>query len=213
MQRIELCERIQRVIYNGFPSDDATITIPLINSYLNDAIGYAAKLNYKENLQLDGIGYVNNSFYATFKGLQITQDDENFSYVVSLPKIPLGIGRNEGISNIVIKDNTSKNVSLDCIPLSQNQIGVYNTMRAIPNKILYYYNNDSLYFKCTDILTAYTANVTMISGSSSATISLTDTINVPDDYIGTITEYILKILVTEKNMSVDTTNDGVDLPK
>ena len=60
ISRYVLAERIQRVIYNGLPPDDATITIPVINLWINDGLAAAAKKNYAESIQLDGVAYVNN---------------------------------------------------------------------------------------------------------------------------------------------------------
>ena len=99
ISRYELAERIQRVIYNGLPTDDATITIPVINLWINDALAATAKKNYAESLQIEGIAYINNSFYTTYKGIAITQDEEGL-WKFSLPQIPLGLGRNEGISTV-----------------------------------------------------------------------------------------------------------------
>ena len=92
MTRKFLIERIRRQIYGDQPSNDANITIGLVNSYLNDAIGVAAKQNYKENIAIDGISFVNNSFYTTFKGIAATKD-EQFVWKVTLPQIPIGIGK------------------------------------------------------------------------------------------------------------------------
>lgn len=207
----EFAERVLRQVYNGFPSDDSNITQMLVLSYLGDAIGFAAKTNYKENMQLEGVGYVNNSFYTTFKGIAISPDAENFTWTLSLPKIPLGIGKSEGISSVRITDN-NKQFSLDLIPLSENQKTFYATMRNIPNKTLYYYEADKLYIKSTLLLNKYTATVTMISGSSSGKFKLTDTLNVPDDYIPMMVDYVAKILMIEKRQPVDSTSEGVDLP-
>jgi len=68
---------------------------------------------------LDGISYVNNSFYTTYKAIAITPD-EQFTWKVTLPQIPVGIGANEGISTLIIKD-TNGQLSLPCVPLSENQ--------------------------------------------------------------------------------------------
>ena len=43
MTRNIFIERILRQIYNGQPSDDSSITYSLVNQWLNDAIGLAAK--------------------------------------------------------------------------------------------------------------------------------------------------------------------------
>ena len=60
MTRKIFIERILRQIYNGQPSDDSSITFNQVNQWLNDAIGVAAKKNYTDSIQMDGVAYVNN---------------------------------------------------------------------------------------------------------------------------------------------------------
>lgn len=47
MQRQTFIERILRLIYNEQPSDDSSITFNLVNEWLNDGIGVAAKKLYR----------------------------------------------------------------------------------------------------------------------------------------------------------------------
>src|SRR5688572_30270706 len=101
--RIALIERILLLVYGDQPADDASITNSLVNEYINTAIGIAAKQNYKEAIQLDGIGYVNNSFYSTYKGIVVTKD-EKYRWKLTLPHLPMGIGRNEGVSALRFKN-------------------------------------------------------------------------------------------------------------
>lgn len=206
MLRKGFIERVLRQIYNGQPTDDSSLTPNLINYWLNDAIAVAAKQNYKENIQIDGIGYLNNSFYTTFKGLAITQD-ENFLYKVVLPEMPLGIGRNEGVSSIKFK-NSLNVVSYDGIPLSNAQVGFVRGQRKIPNKILYYTEGKFLFLMTSIVMTAYTAMVTMVSAGDST--DLDSTINVPSDYFPVIVEYIKAQIAFERAQVQDSTNDGVD---
>ena len=181
-------------------------TFNLVNQYLNQAIGVAAKQCYKESMQLEAVGYVNNSFYTTFKGLAVTKD-ENFLWKVTLPQIPIGIGYNEGISTMVFKDSTGQ-VSMPVVWLSENQKSFINNMRQVPNKLLGYYEGQYAYVISTIILSAYTVNVTMISGGDSSDLS--STLNLPDDYFPIVTEYIKAQLGFEKAQVQDTTNDGSD---
>jgi hypothetical protein len=88
MTRQALIEQITRQIYGSQPSDDANVTPGLVNQLINEGIGIAAKQCYKEAIQLDGVGYVNNGFYSTFKGLAVTRD-ENFLFKITLPEVPL----------------------------------------------------------------------------------------------------------------------------
>jgi len=87
MTRAEFIERTLRQIYGGYVSEDSSITPMLVNSWLNDAIALAAKTNYTDNLKLDGIGYVNNSFYTTsFPLIPLTANQK--TYFRSMRPIP-----------------------------------------------------------------------------------------------------------------------------
>lgn len=207
MLRNDYIERVLRQIYGGYIPDDSEITRGLVNNILGDAIALAAKMNYTDSIKIDGIGYVNNSFYTTFKSIAITKD-ENFLYKLTLPHIPFGVGRNEGISNLRVKDDKN-NVSLDCIPLSINQKGYVATMKPIPNKTLYYSEGNSIFILSTLLLYQYTASVTLISGGDST--DLNSELNVPSDYLPIMQEYIIKQLAFEQSRVRDLENNGADL--
>lgn len=209
MTRRVYIEQIRRLIYGGQPSDDAEITVNLVNQWLNQAIAIAAKKNYTDNIQLDGIGYVNNSFYSRFTDIAIS-GGKNFLWTLTLPQIPLGIGANEGISTLQLVDDDGM-ITQPFVPLTENQKTFYDGMQSIPNKVLYYYEGKTLYCKSTLILSQYTANVTMVSGGLSTDLS--STLTVPDDYLPTVTEYLKQQLMFERSVPVDVTQDGVDALK
>ncbi len=186
MTRQTFLEQTLRQIYGGYIPDESTITFSLINLWLEDACAIAAKQCYKESAQIEAIAYVNNGFYTTFKGLAVTQD-ENFLWKITLPQIPVGIGKDEGVASLKFKSSDNK-ISLDCIPLSTNERGYTTSMRRIPNKLLYYSEGIYLYAISTILLNQYTASVTMVSGGDSTDLS--STINIPDDYSPIIVEYI-----------------------
>jgi len=204
--RRSLIQRIQRLVYNDFAEHNATITEPLINRWINDAIGIAAKNSYIESIKLDGVSYVNNAFYSTFKGISITQDEVNL-YRFTLPQVPIGIGRNEGIATIEFKDEKN-NISYPAIPLSINQVGYERGMRNIPNKILCWNENEYVYAKTSLPLNTCTAIVRMISGSNSD--DLDSVLNVPSEWLPSIIEYCTKYLMLERRQPQDRVNDGVD---
>lgn len=207
MIRQALIEQIIRQVYGSQPSDDANVTPGLVNQLINEGIGIAAKQCYKEAIQLDGVGYVNNSFYSTFKGLTVTPD-ERFLFKVLLPEVPLGIGKNEGISTMRFKNNDGE-VSLPVIWLSENQVTYYQSLPAPTGKILAYTQGGIAYVTSTLLLDQYTATVTMISGGNSSDLS--STLNVPNDYIPIIVDYAVKALVTAREQVQDLANDGTDV--
>jgi hypothetical protein len=198
-------ERILRQVYGEQPVDDASITDNLVNSYVNDGIGIAARQSYEGGIKIDGIGYVNNSFYTRFKDLSVSEDG-NFIYKVTLPQIPIGLGRNEGISTLQFKKDGQ--VSLPCVQLSDSQKGYYQGLRPIPNKVLFYTEGKLLYAISTVSLNEYTATVSMVSGGDAT--DLDSELNVPDDYIPLIVEYVKKQLLQEQSIPHDVNNDGAD---
>jgi hypothetical protein len=201
--RRQLIQRIQRLIYNDYPEQAITITEPLINLWINDAIGAVVKNNYVESIKLDGVAYINNAFYSTFKDIVITQDEPNL-YKFTLPNIPIGIGVNEGIATVEFKDENN-NISYPAIPLTMNQVGYQRGMRTIPNKVLYWNENSLIYAKTSIPLNLCKAIVRMISGSNSD--SLDSVLNVPSDYMPQIIDYVVKYLMIERNNKQDLSND------
>lgn len=207
MTRRNYIEQIRRMIYGSQPSNDAEITVGLVNQMLNQAIGIAAKTNYTDSLKLDGIAYVNNSFYTTYKSLAVTSN-EQFLWRITLPEVPVGIGYNQGAETLIFKDSSSNQLSYPVIWLSQNQRSFQRGMRAIPNKLLAYSEGTYVYVMSTLMLSDYTAQVTMISGGDST--DLDSVLNVPSDYIAVMTEYLKQQLMFQRQVPVDSTNDGSD---
>ena len=207
MTRYALIERILRQIYNGQPSDDSSITYNLVNQWLNDAIGLAVKKNYTDSIQMDGIAYVNNSFYTTYTNLDIAAETvDNVTYSVLLPQIPIALGKNEGVATLQFVGD--KKTSQTGIPLSINQVAYIDNMRPIQNKILYWVEGKNIFVKSSIPLTSYKATLRMVSGGDSK--DLESTLIIPDDYIPVIIEYIKAQLAFEKSRPIDTNNDGVD---
>jgi hypothetical protein len=207
MTRYALIERILRQIYNGQPSDDSNITYNLVNQWLNDAIGLAVKKNYTDNIQMDGVAYVNNSFYTTFTDIDINAElVDTVTYSIDLPVIPYALGRNEGVAMLQFVGD--KKTSQTAIPLSMNQVAYIEQLRPIQNKILYWIEGKNIYVKSTIPLTSYKATLRLISGGDST--DLNSTLIVPDDYMPLVVEYIKGQLAFEKSRPIDQSNDGVD---
>lgn len=205
MTRYALIERILRQIYNGQPSDDSSITYNLVNQWLNDAIALAARKNYTDSIQMDGIAYVNNSFYTSFNGLTVSAIDPTI-YSVSLPSIPVALGKDEGVASLQFTGSGVK--SQTAIPLSMNQVAYIEQLRPIQNKLLYWIEGKNIYVKTSILLSSYTANIRMISGGDST--DLQSTLIIPDDFIPMMIEYIKGQLAFERSRPIDTSNDGVD---
>ncbi len=206
MTRGVFIERALRQIYGGQPSADSNITDNLVNAWLGDALGVAARKNYTDNYTIEGINFINNGFYTTFTDLPITKS-EQFLYKFELPEIPVGLGYSEGVSTVQFVDSNGI-VSKTGVPLSMNQVTYFPNMRPIPNKLLYYTEGKFCYVLSIIILTPYTAKVKMISGGDST--DLDSELNVPTDYLPILVEYIKQQLLLEQSRPKDLNNDGID---
>jgi hypothetical protein len=206
MTRYQLIEQILRQVYGTQPSDDASITPNLVNQMINQGIGIAVKQNYRDAVQLDGIGYINNSFYTTFKGISVTQD-EQFVWKVVLPQVPFAIGKNEGVSTLRFKDINGE-LSRPAVWLSQDQVTYFQSLQAPTNKILAAQQGSDIFVYSTLLLSQYQTQVTIISGGNSS--DLNSKLNVPDDYIPAIVDYVTKALMLSRTQIQDNANDGND---
>lgn len=207
MTRAAYIEKTLRQLYGGYLRDDSEITVGLVNIWLSEGIAEAAKQNYKDTAVMDGIAYVNNGFYTTFKALPPAYD-EKYTYVVDLPEMPVGLGSSFGISTVQLKD-TANNISYPLIPISANQRTFFQTMRQIPNKTVYYQEGSKVYIYTTLILNnQYTTTVSMISGGDSS--DLNSELNVPPDYLGVIDAFVGKMLMAELGRPKDLNNDGAE---
>lgn len=205
-QRRTLIERLRRQIYGGQPTDDASITVGLVNVWLNDAIAAAAKANYTENINIQGVEVIANGFYTTYSDLAVTSEG-NFVYKVALPEIPVGLGVNMGVASLKFSDGQL--VSFDAIPMNINQTGISRGRRIIPNKLLYWTEGKSAFVESPNYnLATTTAVVRMVSGGDSA--DLTSEVNVPPDYFPVMVEYIKAQLAFEQAQQQDLSNDGTD---
>jgi len=205
MTRIFFIERILEQLYGGKSPDSRSISHNLVNSFLNDGIAIMAKESYKENLKLDNIAYVNNSFYTSYKNLAIITGDNSNEYQSILPQIPIGIGRNEGIASAQIK--VSSVLSRPVIILTPAQWNMFDLLPQ-PTGIPCLPEGNKLLFKSTLGLNIYTVSIRMISGGDST--DLTSIINVPDEWFDALNTYVLNKLLLERSQPKVNENTGID---
>jgi hypothetical protein len=205
MTRKVLIEQIRRIYYGGVPNDDATLSEKEVNTYISEAIAYIAKINYTDAIKLDGIESVADSFYATFKNLAITKDNDTGYYSLDLPQVPLGLSRGYGISTVTFP--TSTGLAKSPIPISVRELEYMDNLKQPPSKIFYWAEGKKLWFKSYTNLVGKFAIVRMVSSENS---DMDSELNVPQEYISDIIDLILNKLKIRKGTPEDSVNDGVD---
>ena len=205
MTRKVLIEQIRRIYYGCVPNDDATLSEKEVNLLLNAAIAYFEKMNYTESIKLDGIETVADSFYATFKNLAITKDNNTGYYSLDLPQVPLGLSRGYGISTVTFP--TSTGLAKSPIPISVRELEYIDNLKQPPSKIFYWAEGKKLWFKSYTNLVGKFAIVRMVSSENS---DMNAELNIPQEYTSDIIDIVLNKLKIRKGTPEDTVNDGVD---
>jgi len=205
MTRKVLIEQIRRMYYGGVPNDDANLTENEVNQYISQAIAYIAKVNYTDNIKLDGIESISDAFYTTFKNLTVTKDNDTGYYYTTLPQPPVGLSRGYGISTVTFPVSTG--LAKAPTPVSPREVDYIEQIKLPPSKIFYWVEGKTLWFKSYVNLVTKTPIVRMISTENS---DLTAELNVPGEYISDIINWIMQQLRMRKGIPEDTTNDGLD---
>jgi len=205
MTRKVIIEQIRRIFYGGVPNDDASLSEKEVNYHLNEAIAYIAKVNYTDAIKLDGIENVADSFYATFKNLAITKDNDTGYYSLDLPQVPLGLSRGYGISTVTFP--TSTGLAKSPIPISVRELDYMDNLKQPPSKIFYWAEGKKLWFKSYTNLVGKFAIVRMVS---TETTDMDAELNVPQEYISDIIDLVINKLKIRKGTPEDNVNDGVD---
>ena len=205
MTRKVIIEQIRRIFYGGVPNDDASLSEKEVNYLLNEAIAYVAKVNYTDAIKLDGIETVADSFYATFKNLAITKDNDTGYYSLDLPQVPVGLARGYGISTVTFP--TSTGLAKSPIPISVRELDYIDQLKQPPSKIFYWAEGKKLWFKSWTNLVGKFAIVRMVS---TETTDMDAELNVPQEYISDIIDLVINKLKIRKSIPEDNVNDGVD---
>lgn len=201
-------ETIQRLMLGGMASDDTELTINLINQHLNAAIGYAAKTNYKEEIQLNGIENVSDAFYTSFTNINISKDQNTGWYNATLPQQPAGIGAGWDISGFML--TTGSGAKLFAHPISPREVEFLYNAKKPCNEIFYWVNRDTVSLHSGQDITKYKANVRMISTQSS---DLDSVVTIPDGYMPVVVKYMSEVLGIEVQRPIDSSSDGVETPQ
>lgn len=201
-----LCELIQRTLAGGTASDDFEPKIEEIFRWLGPGIAYAAKVAYSDSVNIDGIEFVGDAFYTTFKNLALTKDEDTGWYTTTLPATPYGLSIGHDITNVALQ-GVGK-VGLPALRVSQTQRAFFERLPMPENRLFYWVEGDELSIKTFGVLDGDTVRVTMASTSST---SLDGPAGCPEDYIPGIVDFIRKQYLPTLNLPKDLSNDGVNV--
>lgn len=205
--RKNIIDRVRRLIYGGYPTDDAQITVNLVNSWLNDAIAAACVSSFWASYKVDQVGSVADGFYMTFSPFSLSKDSNTGYYNFTLPALPLSLPKSHSISNVFVISGSK--VKTECSRIDQRELGLMFEVPLDSDEVYYWVEQQTLYLWSKRDISAYTAYVRMPYGSAS-TNTLTSIVNVPDDLVPQVIEYLVKAAGEQRRMPSVNQNEGIE---
>jgi hypothetical protein len=209
MTRKELCELIQMRLAGGMPSDDFPITLDEINLWLDHGIAASAMKNYTDGVQIDGLEFIGDAYYTTFKNLSLTKDTDSLYYTTTLPAAPIGVPRGYDITSAYIM-KPEGGYSKAMLRVNPQQLDYYNELPK-PKDAIEFWVEGKVMFVRTD--TAFLLNnnkVAVRMAGSAGSRSLTAEALVPADAVPFVVDYVFKYFLQTDQMPKDLMNDGTN---
>jgi len=209
MTRNEICQLIQRRLAGGEPSDDFPVTLLEINFWLDHAVAASAKVNYTDGVNTDGIEFVGDAYYVTFKNLVLAIDPGTTYFTTTLPSAPIALPRGYDIADAYIQVGDSGLNQM--VRVTPQQLGVYESLPKPKSKVFFWTEGKALFIQGLPAVN-YTGNfVTIRMVGSAGKRLLTDELYIPTDYIPYIVEYIQKNFLPTQAGPKDVMPDGNDV--
>jgi len=212
MTRKEISELILRRLAGGDPTDDFPVTLQEINLWLDQAVAASAMRNYTDSVSVDGIEFVGDAYYTTFKNIFLAKDSVTQDFYGTLPAMPVAVPRGHDISSVYLQI-TSPTVSLSppLVRMNPQQLSFAHSLPFPKTTPRYWVEGNQVYVRGFDG-TDYTArNITIRMVGSAGKRLLTDELLIPSDYLPFVIEYIMKNFLPTQNGPKDTVNDGNDI--
>lgn len=204
-------ERIERRLFNGWPSIAANVTSNEIYLYLYEAVASVIVQQSNLNLRLEGVRSIPEGFITTYSYTTFTKDYNRGLYTVTLQAPPINLPLGYSIISPYFASNGQ--ISSPIILVNSYQRG-YNKTLPTPNFGIYsFVENSTMYLDTngTDISLLGTLYVPMLSPRS-ATGNDTDLINIPDDAMSMVFDIVIQKLTQRLQVPEDNVNDGVMTP-
>lgn len=182
MTRKQAVELIKRTHYGGLVPVDASHSDRETNIMLNMGIAVAAQRAYVGNIQVDNEEFIGDAFYVTLSNLSIGSDNS-----VELAYTPISAKIGVSISNIKVFG-----LEKQPIPLSSNEIFLWDELPVEKGRVGYHINGSKLQFLSKIPLNGKTMSVRLIGLPD--VNNLDEELNVPADTIAFAVEYAVNLL-------------------
>jgi hypothetical protein len=183
--RREICEQIQRRLAGGTPSSDFEPTLSEINSWLDAAVAKCATISYNQSAQVE-YEYVADSFYATYKNIALSKDNDSGYFKGALPQAVIGLVRGYDISEAMIMGTGQYSKPL--VRVSPIQLSIYEDLPKPKDEIFYWTEGSDIYVRSSFSIAGKKLVVRM--AGSAGKRGLDDELLCPADMIDLVINYV-----------------------
>jgi hypothetical protein len=201
-----LVERMRRDLANDFPDDDFSISENETLLHIDQALAFSVVGQVYNNAKVIGALEVPEGWYTTYELGALIQNQVTGDWYATLPQPPVSLPLGYSISRAYFA-STENGVSDEIVPIKAKRAG-YRRLMPSPSGAQYRVNGSTMHIKSPDgeNLSDLVVYVEMIN---TRTVSMTETLNLPDDAIETIYNLAYQKLVQRYKMPKDVIADQI----
>jgi hypothetical protein len=201
-----LVERLRRDLANDFPDDDFSISENETLLHIDQALAFSVVGQVYNNAKVLGALEVPEGWNTTYTLGALVQNQITGDWYATLPQPPVSLPLGYSISRVYFA-STENGVSDEIVPIKAKRAG-YRRLMPSPSGAQYRVNGSIIYIKSPngENLGGLSVYVEMIN---TRTVSMTETLNLPDDAIETIYNLAYQKLVQRYKMPKDVIADNI----
>lgn len=197
--------------YGGITSTDVRISERFVLTKLNNKIAAAGTINAFQNKNLEGVTYLNDTFYSTYNDLPVTDDTHTGFKKIDLPALPIGVPSQRSISLYPPKTNKCNGMnSTMFVMMPREQVRRSNNLPK--TKTVYCFEQDGtiqmIIPDTLPLLEVGTMNLVMATSDG----GLDSKANIPPDMLDPIKkELVAELRAIILGVPLELKNDGIEI--
>lgn len=200
-----LIQRLERHMNNGYPKDDWTVTENQMLLYIDAAIPLVMKGQMFENAKVSGLFETPEAYLATYDFTIANQRSNTTEWYITLPQTPLALPDGYAITDVYFIDGGFEGQR--CYYLAPKRQAYRNSLPK-PDGVYFRIEGRKLFLQATSNQPLYNYKIS-VQMPISRTDDIDAVMNIPDDSLNLIFEYVVKQLIQRIQMPQDVINDNL----
>lgn len=202
--KAQLIERIKKHIAGDFAGNDFKITDNEILLYIDAGIPFVLKGQMFENVKITGVFEVPDAYLVTYLISPLTRNTPTNEWVGTLPQTPLALPTGYNITDAYISQVGSSNQS---IFITSNKRTPYRNNLPKPSGLFARVEYNKIYLQAPNGMPLSGQNL-YVQMPISRTDSVNDPMNIPDDAIQPLFDYVVGKIAQRFSLPKDIIQDN-----